>query len=56
MLIIRTSIKVITLTKDFLNYKFEMKYLDEVDLILGVKVKNLNLGFLLIKPTMLRRF
>jgi len=45
MLIIGTSIEVIKLTKDFLNSKFEIKDLGEVDLILGVKVKKSKYGF-----------
>ena len=45
MLIFGTSIDMIKLTKNFLNSKFEMKNLGEVDLILGVKMEKSEFGF-----------
>jgi len=45
MLIFETSIKVIKLTKDFLNSTFDLKDLAEDDLILRVKVKKSESSF-----------
>ena len=38
ILIFETSLKVVCETKKFLGSKFDMKYLGEVEVILGIKI------------------
>ena len=45
MLIFGTCLKVVNEIKEFLNSKFEMKDLGEVDVILGIKIQKIKNGF-----------
>lgn len=47
MLIIGTNIEGVNDTKNYLTSKFKMKDLNEVDTILGIKVRKHNGGFAL---------
>jgi hypothetical protein len=45
MLVINTNINGVNDAKKYLTLKFKMKDLNEVDKILGIKVKKHNMGF-----------
>ncbi|XP_075077172.1 uncharacterized protein LOC142163917 [Nicotiana tabacum] len=60
MLIFGPNVNVVNETKNFLSSKFEMKDLEEVDVILGIKIKRTSNGFSLYQShyieKMLKRF
>ena len=47
MLIFGTNMKDVCETKKYLSSMFQMKYLNEVDAILGIKIKRHSVGFVL---------
>ena len=56
MLIFGTNLQVVIETKSFLRSKFNMKYLGEAEVILGIKITRTLNGINHSQDTMLRRF